>query len=307
MFITPFTTAAATTRIERGDSLSVIAGKLERAGLLKSPLLFKLYTWLSGTAHLLKPGTYDLAGDLSLVRLVETLAAGPPAVTVTIKEGSTVKDIDEQLNKLKIIRPGELTNFDWEELKKDFPFLEGGLTLEGYLFPDSYRFTSADEMENIVRQMLINFETKAFPLIRGQRPEDGRRNLIIASLIERESPFYDDQVLISGVIHKRLKMDMPLQIDATVTYIKCAGQFFSCAQRALAKADYKLESSFNTYLYKGLPPAPIASPGVAALRAALNPARASHLYYLSDPATRRTYFSQTFDEHNEKRYQILKL
>jgi len=303
----PPAAAAATIRIERGDSLSSIASKLERAGLLKSPVLFKLYAWLSGTAHLLKPGAYELVPDLSLVRLVEALAAGPPALTVVVREGVTVKDIDDELAKLKIIQPGELTGFDWQGLKKDFAFLDGSLTLEGYLFPDSYRFTSADEIEDIVRQMLLNFEAKALPLVRGQRTEDGRRNLIVASLIERESPFYEDQVLISGVIHKRLKIDMPLQIDATVTYIKCAGRFFSCVKRALARADYKIESSFNTYLYKGLPPAPIASPGLGALKAALNPARTGHLYYVSDPATRRTYFSKTLDEHNEKRYQILNL
>ena len=119
--------------------------------------------------------------------------------------------------------------------------------------------------------------------------------LTLASIIEREVPFFEDRAIVAGILEKRLSIGMPLQVDATVLYVACAYRYDGC--RELTERDFRVKSSYNTYLYKGLPPTPIANPGIEAIKAALNSTPSPFLYYLSDPETRRTVFSRTLEGH----------
>ena len=129
--------------------------------------------------------------------------------------------------------------------------------------------------------------------------------LTAASLLEKEAPSFKDRRLISGILYKRLKAGIGLQVDATLTYAKCGGAFLTCDDPKVYRGDTSYSSSYNTYLYKGLPPGPISNPGLEAIRAALEPLESGYWYYLSDPKTKKTIFSRTLEEHNENRAKYL--
>ncbi|MGB9608998.1 MAG: endolytic transglycosylase MltG, partial [Minisyncoccia bacterium] len=130
--------------------------------------------------------------------------------------------------------------------------------------------------------------------------------LILASMLEKEAPFFEDQKIIAGILLKRLKLNMPLQVDATICYIKILKNKGSISCLPLNPLDFKINSPYNTYTNKGLPSAPISNPSVQAVLAALNPVESKYLYYLSDPKTKKTIFSQTLKEHNQNILKYLK-
>lgn len=269
-------------QLESGTGFAATAEQLRDSGLIRSPFLFKAYAFFSGAARKFKAGNYIFSQAMSAPEIIGLLASGPPTdLPVLISEGMTIGEIDEKLHSSGIIKKNSLIKFNWQNLKDDFPFLEKGRSLEGFLFPDTYRFYPASPVEEIVFRFLSNFQKKALPLFSEKRltaSDKLYRNLIIASLIEKEVPFRNDRLIVSGIIQNRLKISMPLQIDA---------------------APY-------TYQYYGLPPTPIANPGLDAIYAALHPASTSYLYYLSDPKTKKTIFAETLDEHNENRAIYLK-
>ena len=131
--------------------------------------------------------------------------------------------------------------------------------------------------------------------------------LAIASLLEKEAPEYKDRQIIAGVLYKRLNLGIALQVDATLVYAKCAKTFLICENPKIYRSDLGIQSSYNTYLYNGLPPGPIGNPGLDSIKAALNPVKSEYLYYLSDPITKKTIFSKDLDEHNENRAKYLEL
>jgi len=201
-------------------------------------------------------------------------------IEVTIIEGETVRDINTKLHELGVLRDGEA-------IQKE---------LEGYLFPDTYRFFAQSSAEDVVEKMRAHFVEKTgyeLPLT-----DEQKEVLIMASLIEKEVPRSDDRFLVSGILWKRFSIDMPLQIDATVCYAKYET---SVGCTPLKRSDFSVDSRFNTYKYFGLPPAPISNPGLTAIEAALNPKKSEYWYYLSDPDTKRTVFAATLDEHNDNR------
>jgi len=126
-------------------------------------------------------------------------------------------------------------------------------------------------------------------------------------LIEKEVPDSEDRKIVAGILLKRLEIGMALQVDATLSYIKCGGRFFFCESPGVERKDLILASGYNTYRYPGLPPAPISNPGQDALSAVLNAQTSPYLYYLSNPKTKKTIFSRTLEEHNENRAKYLGL
>jgi UPF0755 protein len=170
--------------------------------------------------------------------------------------------------------------------------------LEGLLFPDTYRVDKEKDPETTISKVLSNFESKtsawrAQALLLGK---DFYEVLIMASILEKEVP-PEDMALAAGVLWRRLRIGMPLQVDATLVY---------ALGRAIAKSDtVTLNSPYNTYKYKGLPPTPICSPGLAALSAALYPRDGGYLYYLSRTSDHKTIFSRTLEEHNLARAKYL--
>jgi len=287
--------------IPSGKSLDQIASTLEKNGLIRSKKFFKLYSLFSGNAHMLKPGKYEFDPSFSTAQITQKLVRGPgQEVTVLIWEGFTVIQIEEMLLEAAVLtEAGSLRDYPVKNLLEKYPFLDGAPSLEGFLFPDTYRFFYASTPEQVITILLDNFVEKVSPLV-ADLSEYERRNIVIqrqeftiaevltiASLIEKEVPDANERRLVSGIMHKRLQIGMPLQIDATVDYAKVHGL------------------RFDTYEFYGLPPGAIANPGLDAIEAALNPRASSYLFYLSDPKTGQTIFANDFEEHKENQAEYL--
>jgi len=296
--------------ISPGMGLDEITDQLYSSGLIRSKSAFKIYAFISGKAKQLKPGEYSLSQKMNVPAITKIIATGPQEISVVLIPGATLKEIDDKLSAEGIIENGALINFDFSNLKNKYKFLEKALTLEGFLLPDTYYFLPDSKPETVVQKILNNFEQKVLPLLSTENPQPGLTNnsdllrlLNLASLLEKEIPFNDERQIAAGILEKRLKAEMPLQIDATIVYIKCSGRFLNCP--ALKEEDYKIKSAYNTYLYSGLPPTPICNPGLDAIKSVLSSVKSDYWYYLSNPKTQRTIFSKTIDEHNQNRIKYL--
>lgn len=200
-----------------------------------------------------------------------------PQIRITIPEGYAVKDIAERFKNFR--------NFNGEK------FLELSESKEGYLFPDTYFFTSKETPEEIIEKMENNFKVKA-----GDVQKD---ILIMASIIEKEARKPEDRRIISGILWKRIKEGMPLQVDAVFDYL------LDKASHEITQADLKMDSPYNTYKHKGLPPTPICNPGLDAINAALNPVDSKYWYYLSD-RNGTTHYAATFEQHKQNKFKFLR-
>lgn len=278
--------------VRAGQGFREIIGNLRNRGLVRSSSVAELYALLDGAAFRMQPGLYRVSPAMSTPAIVGALASGSAReVAVTIPEGSNLYDIDRILADALVIRRGELINF------------HASRPLEGTLFPDTYRFFAGTDVKIVVQKFLDNFNAKAAPLLAADRAH-ADQDLVIASMIEKEVPDPNDEKLVAGILWKRLRAGMPLDVDAAVCY---AIQGKSpLAEPACAPLDLKIDSPYNTYLYKGLPPGPIGNPGITALTAAVHPKSSPYWFYLSDPATGKTIFSQTLDEQHRNTLKYLK-
>lgn len=290
--------APVTVVIERGDSLSTIASKLEQAGVIAHAGAFLVRVQGDGHSTELKPGVYALRQNEPYDELVSTLVEGqsPPAVKVTIPEGSTVEQSAKIASQAVVgIDAGEYVRI----ATKDPPPVQvqgykAGTTVEGLLFPATYEVLVTMEARPFIEKQLDAF-TRAMAKVDMNAARKANLTdydvVIIASMIEREAQVAEERALVSAVIWNRLRADMPLQIDATIQY--ALGE----TKPVLTYDDLKVESPYNTYTHKGLPPTPIANPGLASLRAAANPAAVDYLYYVARAdGTGRHYFSRTYEE-----------
>src|SRR3989338_4741098 len=264
--------------IEKVTGLAEISGKLKKEGFVRSKYAFALYARAFNKSKKIKYGKYLFNEPVSVFALTGRLAKGEfgfKPIKVTVTEGMTVKDISELF--------GGFENFNKEE------FLEKTASLEGYLFPDTYLFLPGAETQQIIDTMTDNFKKKAGDI--------GKDIVIVASLIEKEVPDSGDRKIVSGILWKRLELGMALQVDAVFPYIT--------GKRKVLLDDLKIDSLYNTYLYKGLPPGPISNPGLDAIDAARNPQESPYLYYLSGNDG-KTHFAKTFAEHLRNKEKYLK-
>ncbi len=290
--------------IAKGEGFREIGGKLSQADLVRSLSVFKLYALLAGRAQRFQPGVYELSPAMSVPNIVSVLTAGSQGdVLVTIPEGSSLKDIDGILAESGVIRKGALTALRPESFVLEFPLLARVTSLEGVLFPDTYYFTVDSTAESVARRMLENFMRKGMPLVEDET--DWYEAVILASLLEREVITFADRQIVAGILLKRIRIGIPLQVDATISYAKCAGSYRECENVKIARSDLGFPSPYNTYTHRGFPPTPIANPGSATLRAAAEPVASPYLYYLSASGTQETIFSRTLDEHNANRARYL--
>ncbi len=292
--------------ITKSESFRSIAARLSQESLIRSIIVFKWYALLTGRAQKFQPGVYTLSRAMSVPEITKILTSrGNNIIAVTIPEGTTVRDINALLVDTGVLAENDkpLIEFDPQLFDESRLYLQGLATIEGFLFPDTYRFEIGSTPEIVLETFLDNFEKKAWPLIKEE--DNWYETLILASLLEREVPQFKDRQLVAGVLLKRIKIGMPLQVDATVSYARCEGLIKGCSRAIITKADLAFQSSFNTYLAAGWPPSPIANPGIAALQAALTPTASPYLYYLSTKDTKETLFSKTLDEHNNKRARHL--
>jgi UPF0755 protein len=277
--------------IRSGEGLRSISSRLEAEGLVRDNRIFELYALLVGEARQLKPGTYSLS-PLSLPKLVSTLAEGVSReVVVTIPEGYSIYDIDVVLSGAGVLPQGE---FMAEALKED---------LEGYLFPDTYRFYRQSDVGTVIKRLTDNFDRQLKPLL-PENAAKAKEILVMASILEKEIPEHRDRQVVTGIFLKRIDAGMPLQADATLCYPKRAkNPMVSC--HPLSTLDTQIDSPYNTYLHLGLPPGPIGNPGISAVQAALSPVSSPYWYYLTDPVTKHTIFSKTLQEHESNRTRYL--
>ncbi|MCL5017105.1 MAG: endolytic transglycosylase MltG [Patescibacteria group bacterium] len=301
--------------IKENEGFGQISMDLERSGIIRSGLAFQIFSLLSGSAHKLKPGDYSLDASLSAPYILNAIVAGPDMERrVVIPPGFTLLDIDKKLSDIGILTPGTLAGFDPRIIKNSYEFLNSSdnvLSLEGYLFPDTYNFLLKSDPKDVVKKFLDNFSIKVWPHLTGRTVITGKNTLsplqvlTVASLIEKEAYFDNDRPLVAGIIYNRLRIGMPLQIDAAIIYAKCGGFMFYCNDPIVLKNETKYSSPYNTYLFPGLPPGPIGNPGLESIEAALNPQSSDFLYYISDPKTHKIIPSKTLDEQNNNRIKYL--
>lgn len=289
---------AKLVRISRGATIEDTARALRRQNLIRHAGVFVRYARWRGDAARIRAGRYRISPRMSPGQILDKLVLGRQDLEglVVIPEGFTVRKIAERLKAARIIRSAE----EFEKLARNpgkrirAPFLIPSVGLEGYLFPTAYDFEEGMDPAQVLQAMVDAFGTQFLEPyaeeIR-QSPHSLHEIVTIAAMIEREAVVDKDRPLIAGVIENRLRKGMPLQIDATVLY--ALGYHKS---RVLYK-DLKKPSPYNTYLHKGLPPGPIASPGLPSLLAALRPARHDYLYYVAAP-DRTHIFTRTLEEHN---------
>jgi len=291
-------------KVTKGDGFKLISARLSQEKLIKSITVFKIYSLLTGNAQKFQPGVYELTSAMSVPHIVNTFVkGGENEETVVIAEGFSLKDVDFVLAGAGVIKAGSLANFDFSELKNVYPFLQNISSLEGFLFPDTYRLERDSASEDVVRIFLDNFEKKAWSLLKENK--NWYENLILASILEREVISFDDRQIVAGILLKRIRLDIPMQVDASISYAKCEGKTLNCDRALIVKADLSLSSPYNSYQKLGWTPTPITNPGQSAIKAALSPNSSRYMYYLSAKNTKETMFSETLEEHNEKRAKYL--
>jgi len=276
------------------DGVLAIAERLYGASVIRSRVGFVLLAVVRGSARQLKAGEYELARGASTFDVLTLMESGRVKQHVVLHpEGATVAELARVLESERLATSAAVTR-----LASDRAFLATltieGPSLEGYLFPDTYQFVRGMTTEEILTRMVQRLRTKLGPDLAARAQARGlsvHRLLTLASIIEREAAERDEMRTISAVFWNRLKLDMPLQADPTVQY--ATGK----ERRAITRADLRIEHPFNTYVRPGLPPGPIASPGLAAIEAALDPAPVKYLYFVARD-DHRHYFSATLGEHN---------
>lgn len=287
--------------VKSGESISAIANDLQQQGLIRSIWGFKVYLKLTGRV-IVQPGIYGpLYSNYSLPKIAGMIASGSTAnVTVTIPEGYTFAQI-ATLFAAKNIGGVDEFKAKAQAIPKDYEFLKDKPTdasLEGFLFPDTYRLIKGD-VTGAIKMMLDNFGAKYQTDIKSQL---GSKNLykvlIIASLVEKEAKTQTDREQISAVLWNRLDAGMRLDVDATVRYA------INDWTKALTKEDLSIDSPYNTRRVGGLPPTPICNPGLAAIKAALQPPPSDYLYYLTDYQG-VTHYAKTLKEHTDNKLKYL--
>lgn len=286
--------------IREGSGTAEIGAVLARAGVIDNAAMFRVRARLQGVDDELRPGVYDLHTGMSYPSVLERLLEGPPLdyVTVTIPEGFTVEQIAVRFEELvgipatdfKALALGGAAEFSPER-----PYLadvyEG--SLEGYLFPKTYRVLAGASARDVIEMMLDQFDSELAAVDLSAAAARGlslHETVTLASMIERETRIADERVLVSSVIHNRLAIGMHLEIDATIEYV------IKKNRPRLLNRDLKVESPFNTYKYAGLPPGPIASPGLASLQAAVAPAQTDYMYYVLTSKDGSHTFCVTLEE-----------
>lgn len=296
--------AAVQFKIARGEGLKAISAHLSQTFLIKSISVFKFYSLMSGKAQKFQPGIYELTPRMSVPQIVGILTeSGRNEITVVLPEGLALKDFDKILSDAQVVETRALANYPFKALANEYPFLAEATSLEGFIFPDTYRFHIDSTPEEVLKRILENFKLKAWPLL--AEKENWYDYLVLASFLEREVPDFNDRQIVAGLLWKRLKNSTPLQIDATISYLKCGGELKDCDKILVTKKDLAFPSTYNTYQRLGLTPTPIANPGQAAIKAALTPKISSYWYYLSDSKTKETIFARTLEEHNQNRFKYL--
>ena len=301
--------------IPRGSGTEAIANILKNKGVIKYPLIFRVYSKINGYDGVYRSGVHAINKNISynslkgydtLMEIISDSPLSNVGVRLTIPEGYNNTQIIEALENTKLIDKKNFISV-LESTKFDFKFLKNinrkSNRLEGYLFPDTYEFDPSSGDKDIILKMLRNFEQK-FKSEFYNRTEALNMSVddivILASIIEREAKVPEERPIIAGVFYNRLRSKngslRKLQSCATVQYILYKKE--GTMKETISLEDEKIEDPYNTYLYEGLPPGPICNPGLASIEAALYPEEHQYMYFvLKGDGTGGHYFSETYTEH----------
>lgn len=290
--------------IKEGEGAYAIADTLKKEGVIENKFIFVSYIFITGNEKKLQAGRYLFKPGVTVPGIVYSIASGLAEldeIVATIPEGFNVWEIDKRLTDLGLIAEGEFA-------RKYQP-------QEGQFFPDTYRFDREGETVDTIAEKMknhLNLKFKEFSLIFSSLVL--RDTLTKASILEKEARREEDMRLVAGVIRNRLARKMTLQIDATVAYGAClrdlqvrlVNKYKYCDVSQIGVgAEILVDSPYNSYKRTGLPPGPIANPGITAIQAVLNPKQSDYLYYLSTRDGSRMIFSKTAAEHAANRRKYL--
>lgn len=275
--------------VKKGASLTEVSALLDKENLIRSKYFFEFCAKVVGGTKPVSAGQYLFKEPISACTIAIRIArsiSGIPAIRVTIPEGMSNKEVVAVLTK-------NIPGFD------NVFFLEHARTQEGFLFPDTYFLPENVTAQGVETIMIANFNTKIEPWTGAIETSKHtvREIVVMASILEKEATTEEDKALVSGILWKRISKGMPLQVDATFMYL------LGKKSSELTGADLKVKSAYNTYINKGLPGGPIGNPGIAAIRAAIQPTTSLYLYYLSDKEG-VIHYAKTYDEFiaNKQKY-----
>ncbi len=256
--------------------------KLKQQGYIRSEWAFNFVLKIKNWQGKIKPGGYKISKNMNAWKLAEVLVNHPYQKWTVIPEGLRKEEV-----------AGILQNkFGWTDSEKE-AFIEK--SREGYLFPDTYLFELNYKSDDAIKRMESNFNEKIADLIKEAEEKNIKNDtlIVLASIIQRETADAKEMPLIASVIWNRWTKSIPFQIDATVQYaLGEPGNWW----KKIKTEDYKINSPFNTYIHQGRPPAAICNPGLAAIKAVINPEKTDYLYYLHDSAA-QIHLAKTYQEH----------
>ena len=298
--------------IAKGENVRSIASRLKNEEYISSSILFQFYVKTKGLEKNIKAGDYQFISPLTITNITKIITNGKLTNnhSFLITEGETMLEIEENLKEKGLIdESASLKEWKIQDFleKKHFDIfsqIPSNTSLEGFLFPDSYHLPQGLEEKEVLSIFIDNFVSKTENDLFFEIKEQKRNFyeiLIMASLLEKEVSGEADKKMVADILWRRLDTNFPLQVDATI----CYAEYESFKKCSLTRELFKLDSPYNTYLYKGLPSTPINNPGIESMQAALNPLANDYWYYMTDRKTGRTIFSETFEEHLESRGKYL--
>ena len=289
-----------TIAVEQGDTLSSVADKLEEAGVIGSATVFKLESRVQGGETEIKAGEYQFVPGGDSEQILETLSSGDSisAFTITVPEGLNLEQTARVVEGEGGIPADEFASAA-ARTDYGYDFLEDPAirTTEGFLFPKKYEFERGVDalqvVDRLLQQYLLEKEGLDFAEAQDRFDLTEYELVTVASLVEEESANLEERSLIAGVIYNRIRLGMPLQVDATVQYA------LGKAKEDLKLDDLEVDSPYNTYRNPSLPPGPISSPSRESIRAALEPAETDYLYYVLEADGEEHFFTDDYDEFLE--------
>ncbi|MDY2778114.1 MAG: endolytic transglycosylase MltG [Collinsella sp.] len=284
--------------IPEGASGDTIASELSKAHVVENPKDYYAAVERLDAALSIKPGEYLFKTGQDPEEVVRQLVEGPnvEGSKLVIQEGLTVQQTAANIESTYGIPAEEfLAQAKASNYEGDYPFLKGAYddSLEGFLYPKTYSLGEAPTADEIIRALLDQFEveTKGLALSEGANGLSIHELISLASLVERETALADERPLVASVIYNRLKIDMPLQIDAAIVYARGGGN------QPVTYADLEIDSPYNVYRNYGLTPGPICSPSVSSIKAAISPAETDYLYYVASSKNDGSHhFTDDYDE-----------
>ena len=302
--------------IAKGESVKQISQNLFEQKLIKSKFYFEIYIWLTKKQAKFLAGEYALKSNMNIKEITDVLTSGQVVnreKTIKIIEGWKIADINKYLvsnqylsdDSFLKLASTKISAWPFAMPKPDFlNNVPMSANLEGFLFPDTYRIFNDAKAEDVISKMLDNFGNKHDENLRAEIKAQNKtiyEIVTLASIVEKEVSQPEDMKIVAGIFLNRLKSNQALESCATLAYVLGVNKTQYTAE------DTMVDSLYNTYKYRGLPPGPIANPGLAALTAAIYPESTDYNYFLSRPDNGETVFSKTYDEHVQNKTKYLPL